>query len=68
MGDQGHAPDSLCRCGHVQAAHEHYRRGTDCGICGRDSCPAFAAAPAQAQPAEAQPADATAGRRQPNSA
>jgi hypothetical protein len=44
MGEHG---DSACRCGHVEAAHEHYRRGTDCGICGRDACPAFSAAPAE---------------------
>jgi hypothetical protein len=23
-----------CRCGHDKDAHEHYRRGTDCGGCG----------------------------------
>lgn len=23
-----------CSCGHVRAAHEHYRRGTDCALCG----------------------------------
>jgi hypothetical protein len=23
-----------CRCGHVSVAHEHYRRGTDCALCG----------------------------------
>lgn len=22
-----------CRCGHEERAHEHYRRGTDCGLC-----------------------------------
>ncbi|GAA4121676.1 hypothetical protein GCM10022215_26800 [Nocardioides fonticola] len=22
-----------CRCGHEHAAHEHYRRGTDCALC-----------------------------------
>jgi hypothetical protein len=22
-----------CRCGHVQGAHEHYRRGSDCALC-----------------------------------
>jgi hypothetical protein len=22
-----------CRCGHDRPAHEHYRRGTDCGLC-----------------------------------
>jgi len=23
----------FCRCGHGKRAHEHYRRGTDCGLC-----------------------------------
>ena len=22
-----------CRCGHGPTAHDHYRRGTDCGLC-----------------------------------
>jgi hypothetical protein len=22
-----------CRCGHGKQAHEHHRRGTDCGLC-----------------------------------
>ena len=22
-----------CRCGHPSTAHEHLRRGTDCGLC-----------------------------------
>lgn len=22
-----------CQCGHVEGAHEHYRRGTDCALC-----------------------------------
>ncbi|ALE72504.1 hypothetical protein AD006_11820 [Pseudonocardia sp. EC080610-09] len=34
---------ALCRCGHEQDVHEHYRPGTDCGICGT-SCRAFRAA------------------------
>lgn len=29
-----------CKCGHAANAHEHYRRGTDCGLC---SCPKFRA-------------------------
>ena len=28
----------LCRCGHPQMAHLHYREGADCGLCG---CPRF---------------------------
>jgi hypothetical protein len=27
-----------CRCGHLKNAHDHYRRGSDCGLCG---CPRF---------------------------
>lgn len=23
-----------CQCGHIEGAHEHYRRGTDCALCG----------------------------------
>lgn len=23
-----------CTCGHEVSAHEHYRRGTDCALCG----------------------------------
>ena len=31
----------LCRCGHGRTAHEHYRRGSDCGVCGAAGCAAF---------------------------
>lgn len=31
----------LCGCGHALAAHEHYRRGSDCGICGAAKCAAY---------------------------
>ncbi|GAA2749544.1 hypothetical protein [Amnibacterium kyonggiense] len=31
----------LCVCGHAHDAHEHYRRGTDCAICGAETCPKF---------------------------
>jgi hypothetical protein len=24
----------LCSCGHGKQAHEHYRRGSDCALCG----------------------------------
>ena len=30
-----------CVCGHARQAHEHYRRGTDCGACGVGACPGF---------------------------
>ena len=51
-GRHGLAPDLervtdgpvLCVCGHARDAHEHLRRGSDCGSCGRDTCRAFARA------------------------
>jgi hypothetical protein len=24
----------ICACGHGKQAHEHYRRGSDCALCG----------------------------------
>ncbi len=39
-------PELTCRCGHEKAAHQHYRRGTDCGVCGATACPRFRKAPA----------------------
>jgi hypothetical protein len=27
-----------CACGHAKEAHEHYRRGSDCGVCGAAAC------------------------------
>ena len=27
-----------CVCRHAREAHEHWRRGTDCGICGVSGC------------------------------
>ena len=33
--------DAICHCGHSVAAHEHYRRGSDCAICGAESCRRF---------------------------
>jgi hypothetical protein len=24
---------TACDCGHIEGAHEHYRRGTDCALC-----------------------------------
>jgi hypothetical protein len=32
---------SLCLCGHPKEAHDHYRAGTDCGICGRSTCASY---------------------------
>ncbi|KNA89727.1 hypothetical protein ABW18_18710 [Gordonia jacobaea] len=49
----GRDPDSTCRCGHPRAAHEHFRSGTDCAICGPEKCPRFRRAwSRQARPAE----------------
>jgi hypothetical protein len=30
-----------CVCGHQKDAHEHYRPGADCGVCGATACAAF---------------------------
>ena len=30
-----------CVCGHARDAHEHYRSGSDCGICGAAKCAAY---------------------------
>lgn len=38
-------PPTLCRCGHPRPVHEHYRRGSDCGICGDVVCPGWAVSP-----------------------
>lgn len=27
-----------CVCGHAEEAHEHYRPGSDCGVCGMREC------------------------------
>ncbi|GAB3263433.1 hypothetical protein GCM10027448_38490 [Nocardioides dilutus] len=27
------ATGRACQCGHIEGAHEHYRRGTDCALC-----------------------------------
>lgn len=55
VGPATPAAVDLCRCGHEQDAHEHYRPGTDCGICGA-ACRAFHARTGRA-------AGRTAGRR-----
>ena len=60
---RAHRPDDVCMCDHVRDAHEHYRPGTDCGVCGRPVCPEFRLAPAPtAAPADEVPpaVDATA--------
>ena len=30
-----------CSCGHAHELHRHYRAGSDCGVCGRGSCPVY---------------------------
>jgi hypothetical protein len=32
---------AACVCSHPRAAHEHYRRGSDCGVCGASVCSAY---------------------------
>ena len=34
---------AMCRCGHTQDVHDHYRPGSDCGSCGTQRCPRFEA-------------------------
>lgn len=34
-------PCARCVCGHVHDVHEHYRPGSDCGICGPAECAAY---------------------------
>ena len=31
----------FCLCGHGAPAHEHYRAGSDCGVCGAGGCSVF---------------------------
>lgn len=30
-----------CVCGHPRTAHRHYRRGSDCAVCGPEVCPRY---------------------------
>ncbi|MFT3661174.1 MAG: hypothetical protein QM809_07165 [Gordonia sp. (in: high G+C Gram-positive bacteria)] len=30
-----------CVCGHDEAAHRHYRDGSDCALCGDGACARF---------------------------
>lgn len=32
---------AMCRCGHDRETHKHFRRGSDCGVCGSVACPRF---------------------------
>lgn len=38
MADETPRYQPVCRCGHDEAAHEHYRRGSDCSLCGAATC------------------------------
>lgn len=29
----------FCQCGHERTAHKHYRKGSDCALCGE--CPQY---------------------------
>jgi len=29
---------AVCRCGHICDAHQHFRPGTDCGLCAQGNC------------------------------
>ena len=46
----GDPKEKLCRCGHAHAAHEHYRRGSDCGVCGVTGCAAYVRASSRMRP------------------
>lgn len=35
--------NAVCVCGHSRELHEHYRRRSDCAICGPEACGAFRA-------------------------
>ncbi|MCW0212471.1 MAG: hypothetical protein OJJ54_03860 [Pseudonocardia sp.] len=32
---------ATCACGHEPDAHEHYRPGSDCALCGLDACTSY---------------------------
>jgi hypothetical protein len=34
-------PDLPCQCGHPAEVHEHWRFGTDCGVCGKLVCRSY---------------------------
>jgi len=37
------SPASECVCGHEREVHEHFRGGSDCGVCGPTVCAGFRA-------------------------
>ncbi|GAA3523401.1 hypothetical protein GCM10022222_01780 [Amycolatopsis ultiminotia] len=44
--------EKICVCGHPEAVHRHFRRGSDCGSCGAQKCPRFRRDKQASQPAE----------------
>jgi hypothetical protein len=49
MSQRAHASTTECVCSHHHEAHEHYRRGSDCAICGPLACRSFRAVQARHQ-------------------
>jgi hypothetical protein len=49
------ADEDLCRCGHPRGAHEHYRRGSDCGVCGSAICAGFSATDGEQSGSQSRP-------------
>ena len=39
--DAMEAPAGFCLCGHEPRAHEHWRPGSECGVCGPKGCPTY---------------------------
>jgi hypothetical protein len=39
--DAVEAPAGFCLCGHEPRAHEHWRPGSECGVCGPGGCPTY---------------------------
>jgi hypothetical protein len=42
LGPEPYTQTLVCRCGHERDAHEHYRPGDDCGVCGPSRCRRYA--------------------------
>ena len=39
--DAMEAPAGFCLCSHESRAHEHWRPGSECGVCGLGGCPTY---------------------------
>jgi hypothetical protein len=61
MTTDAHSAET-CVCGHARAAHEHYRKGSDCGVCGADRCARYAHSSLSADRPAAKPASAESPR------